>query len=294
MREKLLRLLLKKCPAGDLADFKESTFTLSCVFIFYKRYELMENILFCLNSQNFDKKKFEVVLTEDRGGSKTGVSLAEKYPQMNIAYFAPKKDWGKMGFMRNYGLSKARGKIILFLDDDTVITDKNFLTALVRLFQADKNLDAVMPRGKASYGLINGKYQYHDPFFFTNRCMAYRKSCLLKLNGFDSNFTGQEDVELAIRFMAKNYSVLKSNDLVYYHPPMIYNNTDKGYAVGSSFAKSKYNRFIKFLLFINGARWLLFYFLPGAKNRYMSRFASGFFKGFLYSLFNIRKKIDYE
>lgn len=293
MRDKILKSILRRCPDGDLTDREENQYVLSCVFIFYKRYDLMDNILHCLNAQSLSPDKFEIVLVEDRGGSRKGEALAQKFPKLQFSYFAPDQGWGKMGFMRNYGLSKAKGEIVLFLDDDTVFMDVDFLKTLVGFFTADPSLDAVMPEGSASYALINGRYQYHDPFFFTNRCMAYRKECLLELRGFDSNFTGQEDVELAIRFTAKNHKALKTKALTYYHPPLIYNDPSKGYAVGASFAQSKYSWPIKCLLFLNGARWLPLYLLPGLRHRFMARFALGFSKGFLQQILGKNKNKGY-
>jgi len=295
LREKLIQLLLKNPTKGDLEYFEEKNkYKISCIFVFYKRMDLMSNILHCLNSQDFEKNNFEVILVEDKGGSKEGRSFIEKFPKLNISHFAPENGWGKMGYMRNYGLSKAKGDHILFLDDDTVITNDNFFKKIQDLFSSNENLQAVMPRGYASFSQIKGKYSYHDPFFFTNRCMAYRKECLVALGGFDSGFVGQEDVELAIRFVAKNYNVIKSNEISYYHPPMIYNDTGKGYAVGVSFAKTKYSLPLKCLLLINGSRWLPLYFIPGLKNRYMARFAIGFAKGFLRELIGINKIASYS
>ncbi|WP_300460990.1 glycosyltransferase [Desulfobacula sp.] len=294
MRDTILKSILKKPPKGDLFDFKKNQVALSCVFIFYKRYDLMETILHNLNSQCFPKNSFQVVIVEDRGGSIQGDALSGKFSDLNIEYYAPDHGWGKMGFMRNFGLSKARGEIILFLDDDTVIGDTKFLKTLCCKFDQDPSIDGIMPKGQASFALIKGQYFFHDPFFFTNRCMAYRKKCLEALNGFDSNFVGQEDVELAIRFIATGKKAIKAKDLIYYHPPLVYTDTAKGYAVGASFASSKYSLIIKWLLFINGIRWLPLYFSPVLKHKFMARFALGFFKGFIFKLFNKKTRVIYH
>ena len=294
MRETILKTILKDRPKGDLASFSKTETKISCIFVFYGRYGLMNQILHNLNSQDFTKNSFEVVLVEDRGGSETGAGLKGRFPALDIQYYAPGEGWGKMGFMRNYGLSKAKGEISLFLDDDTVILDPNFLKTLAELFDAHPECSAVMAHGQASYALINGRYDFHDPYFFTNRCMAYRKTCLEELNGFDSNFVGQEDVELAIRFISGGYQSLKSEHLQYYHPPLICENSNKARAVGASFAASKYSGIMKWMLFLNGIRWLPLYISPALKHRFMARFALGFLKGFIRCYVTKENSVNYQ
>ncbi len=296
LRKTILKYALKtRCPDGDLKIFEKfETVKISCVFIFYQRYDLMENILHCLNSQDLKKSDFETIIVEDKGGSKKGKALYKKFNEMNISYFAPDHGWGKMGFMRNFGLSKSKGEIVLFLDDDTVIADNHFLSGLYAAFHSNKKPDAVMPHGFASFSLLEARYAFHDPFFFTNRCMAYKRSCLKLLKGFDSSFIGQEDVELAIRFLSKDFKVVKSSELVYFHPPLILTDTSKSYAVGASFARSKYPFWFKCLLLINGARWFPLYLIPGPQNRHKAKFALGFLKGFILSLFQKDTRVEYR
>ena len=263
MRETLAKIVIPNPPKGDLIEsMADDRYVVSCVFVFYERIHLMQNILHCLNSQSLDKHKMEVILVEDKGGSRQGKNLISLFPDLHVSHFAPEHQWGHMGYMRNVGLSKASGTYVLFLDDDTVILDPHFLLNLIGRFETNDDLQAVIPFGSASYAIIQGKYDYHDPYFFTNRCMAYRRSCLVSMKGFDSGFIGQEDVEFAVRFLAKGHKSCKAEDLHYYHPPMVYHDAGKGMAVGASFARSKYSFFAKLLLGINGMRWLPLGLIP--------------------------------
>ena len=273
---------MKDIPKGDLRQWQnESLFNLTCVITFYAHVELMKGILNCLSAQEIDKDFFEVILVEDKGGTPEGKKLASDFAHtINISYFTPPDNWGKMGYMRNYGLSKARGNIVLFLDDDTVILDNRFFSKLEKLFD-DKTLMAVIPRGNPSFCIIEGQYSYHDPYFFTNRCMAYKRKCLIDLNGFDGSFVGQEDVELAMRFLAVGYKHIQTNTIQYFHPPLLVNNSRKPQAVGYSFARSGYSPFLKFLFCINGSRWIYRIIYPTPKNRNMAKFSFGFMIGFL-------------
>lgn len=293
MREKILKILLKNPPKGDLWEWeKEDCYKISCVFVFWKRISLIKSILNCLLWQKFNKKNFEVILIEDKGGTELGRNLKDEFYSLNISYFAPSTNHGKMGYMRNYGISKARGEIVLFLDDDTVILEPQFLSNLYNYFKIDASLMAVIPKGNASFCLIKPKYSYHDPYFFTNRCMAYRRKCLIELKGFDNNFIGQEDVEFAIRFLAKGYKYIKTDAIQYYHPPFIVKDLKKPQAVGYSFAQSKYPFYLKILLVINGARWLCRIIYPTFKNINMAKFSVGFIFGFLKGLCK-KEKVSY-
>lgn len=291
LRTYILRRLYKIFPF-DLTGDQELSLTesgpaVSCVINFYGRVELMRNILSCLSEQNLSKNKFEVIIVEDRGGTEEGKSLVQEYKRkLNIKYYTLEENFGIMGYARNYALSKTSGKYVLFLDDDTVVLDKDFLELLIREFD-NTGADAVMPRGSASFCLTQGKYSYHDPYFPTNRCMAYKRETLGELKGFVSEIIGQEDVEFTVRLIASGKKTHRSNVLSYMHPPLIYKNTDKGAAVGYSFTrlKNRYPLVIWLLLLVNGLRYLPLYLIPAnTKYRMQARFSLGFAKGIWYAV----------
>ncbi len=260
---------------------------LSCIINFYGRIQLLEGILFSLADQDMPKERFEVILVEDRGGTDEGRKIAGKFGHLlNMRYFPLLENYGKMGFSRNYGLSKARGKYALFLDDDTVILQKHFLTSLLKEF-ASGHADAVVPQGSASYCLLRGRYGFHDPYFPTNRCMAYRMEVLRELGGFVSEIVGQEDVELVMRFIVSGRKFQASGSLCYFHPPLIVDNVSKSAAVGLSFARlrKRYPFIVWLLMLINGTRYLPLLIVPARmKWRMQGRFSLGFLLGVGYAV----------
>ena len=288
MREKILRKLLKNPPYGDNENINDdSRYKISCNIVFYKRLDLLNRILICLKNQSF--KDFEVVLVEDKGTTKKTKDFLKKFSDLKIKHVSPKDNYGKMGYMRNYGLRFSEGEIVLFLDDDTIILDNEFLSKLYYMFSQNKDIMAIIPKGFPLYANLEHKYEFHDPYFFTNRCMAYRKQVLQELKGFDDNFIGQEDVEFAVRFLAKGYNYLKTDKIFYLHPPFIV-KISKAEAVGFSFAKSKYSSFMKLLLLINGCRWLPLFIFPTFKNIQHAKFSLGYLIGFLKGIFS--KNVD--
>lgn len=281
---------------GDaLFDNCLPTCDISCVINFYKRIDLLEGILFSLAAQSLSSERFEVILVEDRGGTSEGAKLIDRFGSiLPIRYFALPDHFGKMGFSRNFGLEKTRGQYVLFLDDDTVILQKDFLRHLLDEFQKN-DVDAVIPRGSASFFLPHNQYGHHDPYFPTSRCMAYKRTILEKLGGFVSAMTGQEDVEFVIRYIASGRDYYSSPHLDYFHPPLLVSK-QKAAAVGASFAilKERYPLPIWLMLLANGCRYLPFLLFPiTEKMRTQGRFSLGFLSGILTSIFR-RSDVRYE
>lgn len=289
LRTKVLLILYRLFPfplRGDCAlGEADPDYRISCLINFYGRPHLLRNILSSLAEQNFPKRRFEVVLVEDREGTPEGSELVEGYRErLNVRYFTLKDNFGQMGYARNFALSNSRGKYILLLDDDTVILQRDFLTTLLKEFDRT-HADALIPHGFASFCRLKGRYQFHDPYYPTSRCVAYSREALGDLCGYVSDITGQEDVEFTIRFLAAGKRAVRSASLEYLHPPLIVEGLGKPRAVGASFAKlrSKYPFPVWLMLLLNGARHLPLLLFPFNRQFLMQgRFALGFILGALF------------
>jgi len=286
MRELVLKYLFRVFPFNLQGDckFLDSTakVKISCVINFYGRLDLLSGILHSLISQDYPKDLFEVILVEDRGGTDAGRQMISQFNDLlNVVYLPLDSNFGNMGYSRNYGLARTGGEIILFLDDDTVILQKNFLSELDRLFAVNVDIDAVVPHGHASFACIPDHYDHHDPWFMTSRCMAYRYEVLRQLGGFMDHFVGQEDVEFVTRFVMAGKNALHADTVHYFHPPLLVPNLRKPKAVGYSFylLKSRYPLFIWLLLILNCARHAPLFMVPARKFREQGRFALGFLAG---------------
>lgn len=292
MRKKVLSSLYGLFPfdlRGDCVVPEASGgIKLSCIINFYGRINLLEGILYSLQEQDFPQHLFEVVLVEDRGGTEEGRLAAAQFSTvLPIRYLPLDANYGRMGYSRNFGLEHSWGQYILFLDDDTVLQQVDFLSTLVALFDSTPETDALVPHGSASFAVIDGRYDFHDPFFMTSRCTAYRRSLLAELGGFVSNFIGQEDVEFVVRFTIAGKKCLNVPELHYFHPPLLVPNFNKPMAVGYSFSmlKSRYSLLIWLLVVFNCARHAPLYLLPVTKFREMGRFGIGFMVGVIVSSF---------
>jgi GT2 family glycosyltransferase len=299
MREMVLKALYKIFPFDLRGDCSvppaRDGIKISCIINFYGRLDLLSGILHSLVQQDFPKDDFEVVLVEDRCGTDAGRKIAEAFAdRLQIRYAPLDKNFGLMGYSRNYALSLSRGEFILLLDDDTVILQKDFLSVLFAFFLKHPRIDAEVPHGVASFSLIKGRYGYHDPYFMTSRCMAYRRSTLAELGGFVSDFIGQEDVEFVIRFHMAGKKAINIAELEYYHPPLLVNNLRKSMAVGQSFfrVKRRYPLAIWLLICLNCARHAPFFLVPFGRFKEMGRFGLGFLLGVVSGICN-RKGLQY-
>jgi len=292
VREAILKCLNSLFPFEKLGDCivtpEQDGIIFSCIINFYGRLDLLSGILHSLAQQTYARERFEVVLIEDRGGTKEGRELADSFSNdLNIVYLPLDLNFGKMGYSRNFGLACSRGRYVLFLDDDTVIMQNNFLELLDTLFTDHQAVDAIVPHGRASFSVQKGRYAFHDPFFMTSRCCAYRRSVLAELSGFIADFVGQEDVEFVIRFLLKGKRSLNTPQLEYFHPPLLVPNLRKAQAVGSSFygLKNRYPLLIWLLVIINCGRHAPLYLLPVRRFREMGRFGVGFLMGVIMAPF---------
>lgn len=284
--------------AGDgwFSETQSESVKISCVINFYGRLDLLGGILHSLALQDYPLDRFEVILVEDQGGTEAGRYFCESFAdKLNILYRPLDKDFGHMGYSRNFGLAQSTGEYILFLDDDTVILQSNFLYDLEQSFVTNFDADAVMPQGNASFAEWPGGYDFHDPFFPTSRCTAYRRKVMQQLKGFISNFVGQEDVEFVIRFTLSGKKALPLSELNYFHPPLLVPNYKKPAAVGISFARlrGRYSAPMLWLAALNCSRHAPLLLAWKRQHREMGRFGLGFFRGFIRGWFSPQSQARY-
>jgi len=286
LRSLILRACYRLAPFDLRGDCQVPTVAdgvaISCVINFFGRLDLLAGILYSLASQSLSRERFEVVLVEDRGGTPGGLEMAGRFAEaMNVRYFPLDRNFGRMGYARNFALARTRGDIVLFLDDDTVILQETFLERMLEVFATNRETAAVVPFGQASFSFVGDRYAFHDPYFMTSRCTAYRRQVLAELSGFVDEFVGQEDVEYVVRFTLAGKVSKVAPELEYFHPPLTVTNLRKPMAVGYSFflLKNRYPLFFWILLLLNCARHAPLIILPGRRNREMGRFGFGFLRG---------------
>ncbi len=222
-----------------------------------KKYEI-DLVLMALCMQNYDIRKFEVVIVDD--GSKEKIfNIINKYKdKININYLL-KNHTGNRGKLRNYGIKISKADRIIMLDSD-MIPDRNVLSEFdkatknsreivslgcrINLLKFDKDkidseviknnfeiikeLPAIYDERTINIILEKEKgfiYDQNWQIVFSH-CLCLWKEEFLKVNGFDEGFSknwGAEDVELGYRLFKNGCKPKLNLNVKCYH---LYHDTN--------------------------------------------------------------------
>ncbi|HIP48879.1 MAG TPA: glycosyltransferase [Lutibacter sp.] len=202
-------------------------------------YSWPEALELCLNSVTKQRKKpHEVIVADDGSREKTKRVIDSYKDQLNIVHVWHEDKGFRLAEIRNKAIKKATGKYIIQIDGD-IILDKNFIKDHISFAKKGFHTRGTRVKisKKLSKKLLNGeKINLH---FFTSGLetrenairfkvltlllskpklqsskalgcnMAFWRSDLLKINGYDNNLKGwgHEDEELCARLI--NISILR-------------------------------------------------------------------------------------
>lgn len=169
-------------------------------------------------------KDFEILLIDDGSKDSSG-KLCDEIASTDSRIRVYHKPNGGLSSARNYGIDRALGEYIIFLDSDDFWIDKDILFLLVKKAES-QNLDVVRgefvnvdAKGKQLYTPdlpeenLNLKNQILSSYEmmkfvingrFFSWLFMFRKSAIGCLR-FDENRKFQEDIDFAINFFSKNY-----------------------------------------------------------------------------------------
>lgn len=176
---------------------------ISVIIPTYQEEKYIEATLLSLKNQNFEGK-YEVIVSDSKSRDRT-VEIAKKYTKKIVVC----KKRG-IAYGRNAGAKVAKGKILLFVDADTILLP-NTLTKVSRVFKKKEVVAATCPLVPISWRindfLVYWNYNTLVRFLFTVKkpvmpgtFIACRKGAFEKIDGFNEElkYIG-EDVDFASR-----------------------------------------------------------------------------------------------
>lgn len=179
----------------------------------HNKVNLLRRTLASLEGQDLDPSGFEAVIVDDGSTDSTPEFLGSYRPGFHVEVATQKENRGRAA-ARNLGLSRARGDLVVFLDDDMELVP-GFL-------RAHRDLQGLGP-GRAGVGnVVNHPEVTRAPIdrymstrgaqkikesgplpwkYFSTNNSSVRREDLDAVGGFDENFVtyGFEDLELGWR-----------------------------------------------------------------------------------------------
>ncbi|MBU90188.1 hypothetical protein CMO94_01495 [Candidatus Woesearchaeota archaeon] len=249
---------LEKCKGGlqyyeTLTEPSNIKPIVSVIIPTYNNKEDLNLALKSLFTQRCRKSVFEIIVVDDGSSDGTSDEVANwQKNYANIKYCHQSDKGFRAGQARNLGAKYASGKVLIFLDDDSVVPE-NFITSHMKVL---KNADVVLGYN-ASYGSkkeynkeeiiskLNGKNKINelhiipefrhnifiDPLqnnsiknekiwkvFGAGANVSIRKTLFDKFK-FDNDFVGwgEEDIELGYRLAKNNHKIIFCNSIISYN-----------------------------------------------------------------------------
>lgn len=163
----------------------------------YDRY--LERCLRSVLDQSLPKSQYEIIVVNDGSTDKTKEVL-DNYTDV-ARIFHLEKNRG-LSYARNFGIKKARGMFVVFVDADDYIQHDMLLIQKTFLTENNK-LDAV----SVDYYLVDERGTHIEHVNAEEKPIAcgimFRKDFLYDIGLYDESFRAREDEDLRIRFLKK-------------------------------------------------------------------------------------------
>lgn len=170
---------------------------LSIIIPVYNSEKFIERAVASLKRQNLNEDQFEILLVND-GSKDDSLKICQQLERAHNNIFAYDKENGGTGDTRNFGLDRASGKYIYFLDVDDYLADDTFPQVLKHL--EDKELDIITFQSIKTTSIDHNKSQPSN--LIESDLNVMDGICYLANNSFDFEVW---------RFIANREFLIKSN-----------------------------------------------------------------------------------
>ncbi len=186
----------------------------------YNRRDTLKRVLNRLFNQTYPKDAYEVIVIDDDSTDDTGVMVKKLSAPCSLRYLWQEKKGPAAA--RNYGLSKAQGEVIIFVDSD-IIVGSDFIEEHLSYHKKHDRVIVRAPviRTQNRDNPIGERMKLTDfsSAFFATGNTSVKKSFLSQAGPFDEDFKeyGWEDLEMGERLRKLGLSVKTNKRAVGYH-----------------------------------------------------------------------------
>jgi GT2 family glycosyltransferase len=207
---------------------------LSFIIITYNRakdaLELLENISQLDNGQLLE----EVIVVNNASSEDYSMVKSFKHPTIRVVYIESNENLG-VTKGRNFALQYAKGEIIIFLDDDAVLQNKDALKNAIAAFERPgfENRPVAIVSFKVLYydtlkmqenalpHKLFSEYKDKESFFtyyFAGGAHAIKRSVLEQVGNLPAEFFyGMEEYDLSYRILDNGYCIKYDSSIVMLH-----------------------------------------------------------------------------
>ena len=199
----------------------------SIIILTFCRDEALQENLLALASMIEARDDAEVVLIDNNEDTIDRAAFLQ--PFSNAVYYKPGVNRGVSGG-RNDGISKASGKILVFLDDDAFISPANFLDEIGRLFEEEPSVGILAFRSTNYYTRQIDRMEFphtdksRDPcipfktFRYIGVGHAMRREVIDRIGLYEDDFFyAGEEFDLAYRAIKAGYEIRYSPEIAVLH-----------------------------------------------------------------------------
>ncbi len=201
----------------------------SIIIVNYNGKELLQKCLDSLLKVNYDN--FEIILVDNNSTDGSVEFITKNYPSLIIIKLDSNKGFAEPN---NVAAKISKGKYLLFLNNDTVVTP-NFISEMVKVMETDKKIAICQSLLLKPDGSVDssGDFIDHLGVVYNSKTkideirevssargasMLVRSDIFDKLDGFDQKFfVTFEDVDLCWRSWILGYRVLIIPTSIVYH-----------------------------------------------------------------------------
>jgi glycosyltransferase involved in cell wall biosynthesis len=165
----------------------------------------------CLTSLmllSYPRDRREILLI-DNGSTDRTLEIAQGFSDVSIYV----KENAKVGAVRNYGVHKAKGSLIVFLDSDCVVAQEWLTFGVCKLINSPSSVIGGQyllrddPSWLEKYWILTSSNPTVTQNFLVGGCIFITKDIFQNVGGFDEYLNAGEDSDLTVRLRKENFNV---------------------------------------------------------------------------------------